>query len=198
MGWHLTVAVPWQNALGLAVSDGPGLPFKRTSRFPVVPLDETDPYTISYPWVLAEEGRFRMWYGSNIAWGSVKEDMRHLIKYADSDDGIHWRRNNTVAIDFKSPEEYAICKPCVRRTGSRYQMWFCARGQAYRIGYAESADGITWERMDEAAGIDVSESGWDSDMIEYPFVFDHKGERYLLYAGNGFGRTGFGIAVLER
>jgi hypothetical protein len=76
-------------------------------------------------------------------------------------------------------------------------MWFCARGQAYRIGYAESDDGVAWTRMDEAAGIDVSESGWDSDMIEYPFVFDHKGDRYLLYAGNGFGRTGFGLAILD-
>jgi hypothetical protein len=139
-----------------------------------------------------------MWYGSNIAWGPVKQDMRHLIKYAESDDGIRWTRRNVVAIDFKSPDEYAICKPCVRRTGARYQMWFCARGQAYRIGYAESDDGITWQRMDEAAGIDVSESGWDSHMVEYPFVFDHKGDRYLLYAGDGFGRTGFGLAILER
>jgi len=197
MGWHLTVAVPWQNALGLAVSEAPGEPFRRASRFPVVPLDETDPYTISYPWVLEDGGRFRMWYGSNIAWGPAKEDMRHLIKYAESDDGIHWRRDDMVAIDFKSADEYAICKPCVRGSHGRYQMWFCARGQAYRIGYAESADGITWQRMDEAAGIDVSPSGWDSEMIEYPFVFDHKGDRYLLYAGNGFGQTGFGLAVLQ-
>ena len=34
-------------------------------------------------------------------------------------------------------------------------------------------------------------------MIEYPFVFDHKGQRYMLYNGNGNGQTGFGLAVLE-
>jgi hypothetical protein len=34
-------------------------------------------------------------------------------------------------------------------------------------------------------------------MIEYPCVFDHGGRRYLLYSGNGFGKAGFGIAVLE-
>ncbi len=34
-------------------------------------------------------------------------------------------------------------------------------------------------------------------MIEFPFVFDHKDKRYLLYAGNGFGKTGFGLAILE-
>lgn len=128
MGWHLTVRVPWQNALGLAISDGPRMPFRRWSRFPVVPLDETDPYTISYPWVLRENGMFRMWYGSNIAWGSRREDMRHLIKYAESSDGISWQRRDIVAVDFGFPGEYAMCKPCVLKDGATYKMWFCSRG----------------------------------------------------------------------
>ena len=79
-------------------------------------------------------------------------------------------------------------------------MWFSCRsgkGETYRIGYADSPDGIAWTRRDGAAGIDISASGWDSEMIEYPFVFDHKGERYMLYNGNGYGKTGFGLAVLE-
>jgi predicted GH43/DUF377 family glycosyl hydrolase len=194
MGWHLTVSVPWQNAIGLAVSDGSDGPFVRHARFPIVPLDETDPYTISYPWVSNESGKFRMWYGSNIAWGPVKEDMRHLIKYAESDDGIHWVRKNQVAIDFSGPQEYAICKPCVVKDGDGYKMWFCARGKAYRIYYAESEDGISWSRQAEP-DLSVSESGWDSEMVEYPFVFDHRGARYILYSGNTFGRTGFGLAV---
>ncbi|HEV7877725.1 hypothetical protein [Bradyrhizobium sp.] len=194
MGWHLTVSVPWQNAIGLAVSEQPNGPFVRHARFPVMPLDETDPYTISYPWVFCDNGKFRMWYGSNIAWGPVKEDMRHLIKYADSDDGIHWVRNDRIAIDFSGPEEYAICKPCVMRDADGYKMWFCARGKAYRIYYAESGDGINWRRRAEP-DLSVSESGWDSEMVEYPFVFDHGGARYILYAGNAFGRTGFGLAV---
>jgi hypothetical protein len=197
MGWHLTVRVPWQNALGLAISDGPDQPFRRVSRFPIVPLDETDPYTISYPWVAHEDGRFRMWYGSNVQWGARKEDMRHLIKYAESADGIHWDRRDVVAIDFEGPEEYAICRPCVVADRDRLRMWFCSRGTAYRIRYAESADGVAWRRMADPAAIDVSAGGWDSEMIEYPCVFDHKRSRYMLYAGNGFGRTGFGLAVLD-
>jgi predicted GH43/DUF377 family glycosyl hydrolase len=197
MGWHLTVTVPWQNALGLAVSEGMAKPFHRYSRFPIVELSEIDPYTISYPWVVLENGKFRMWYGSNIAWGAKKEDMRHLIKYAESDDGIHWVRHSAVAIDFSGPEEYAICKPCVRLDSNVYRMWFCARGKAYRVYYAESSDGITWHRT-AAPDLEVSDSGWDSEMVEYPFVFDHNGERYMLYSGNGFGKTGFGIAVLDR
>lgn len=197
MGWHLTVRVPWQNQLGLAISDGPGQPFKRHSRFPILPLDESDPFTISYPWVLHEGGRFRMWYGSNIAWGKVKEDMRHLIKYAESDDGVHWERKNLVCIDFADAEEYAICKPCVVKDADAYRMWFCSRGERYRIRLATSQDGLTWARQGVQDAIDVAVSGWDSDMIEYPCVFDHKGSRYLLYSGDGYGREGFGIAIWE-
>jgi hypothetical protein len=197
MGWHLTQRVPWQNQLGLAISEGPGEPFKRASLFPILPLNEVDPYTISYPWVLRENGVFRMWYGSNIAWGRVKEDMRHLIKYAESDDGVHWERKDVVAIDFASPDEYAICKPCVIKDGATYKMWFCSRGARYRIRVAESRDGRVWTRIGERDAIDVSAEGWDSDMIEYPCVFDHDGRRYLLYAGAGYGREGFGLAVWE-
>lgn len=195
MGWHLTVTVPWQNAIGLAVSETPASPFLRHSRFPVAALDEIDPYTISYPWVAVENGRFRMWYGSNIVWGAKKEDMRHLIKYAESDDGIHWTRRNTVAIDFAGPQEYAICKPCVMKRDNVYRMWFSARGVAYRIYCAVSPDGVDWERAPDPV-LEVSASGWDSEMVEYPFVFEHKSETYMLYAGNGFGQTGFGVAVL--
>jgi len=63
-------------------------------------------------------------------------------------------------------------------------MWYSYRGRnnikTYRIGYAESFDGLQWIRKDDDVGIDVSKTGWDSEMICYPFVFDYKEERYML------------------
>lgn len=197
MGWNLTVTVPWKNAIGLAVSESADSPFKRVSRFPIVPLDEIDPYTISYPWVMKDEGRYRMWYGSNLRWGREKRDMLHVIKYAESADAVHWEKNDRIAIDSESPDENAICKPCVVKDADCYRMWFCSRGEKYRIQHAVSEDGSTWTRLGRDEGIDVSPTGWDSDMIEYPAVFDHGGRRLMLYAGNDFGKTGFGLAVLE-
>jgi hypothetical protein len=35
-------------------------------------------------------------------------------------------------------------------------------------------------------------------MIAYPAVFDLGGRRYMLYNGNGFGATGFGLAELSQ
>jgi len=124
--------------------------------------------------------------------------MAHLIKYAESDDAIHWKRNGIIALNFKNQSEYAMSRPCVVKESGLFKVWYSFRGESYRIGYAESEDGIIWSRKDEKVGIDVSESGWDSEMIEYPFVFDHKGGRYMLYNGDGYGKTGIGLAVLDR
>lgn len=197
IGWNLGVTVPWRNSIGLALSEDDGESFERISIAPIVDRSEVDPYTLSYPWVLREADSWRMWYGSNLHWGSDKSDMDHRIKCARSDDGRTWSRDGKVVIDPKSASEYAFARPCVVRDPDLYRMWYAFRGDAYRIGYAESSDGITWTRLDADAGIGPSTGQWDGESIEYPAVFDHSGHRYLLYCGNGYGRTGFGIAVLD-
>ena len=81
------------------------------------------------------------------------------------------------------------------------EMWFSyrtGRGTPYQIGYASSDDGNNWDFRPDKSGINISPAGWDSEMIEYPFVFDHEGDRFLIYNGNGFGKTGFGLAILEK
>ncbi len=197
LGWNLGITVPWRNSIGLAISESTEGEFVRYSQAPVLDRSKEDPYSISYPCVLVDGGQWRMWYGSNLGWGPRQTDMAHLLKYAESDDGVHWRRDGKIAVGFNADDEYAMSKPCVIREGGRYRMWYSYRGAAYRIGYAESDDGRTWMRRDELAGISVSDSGWDSEAVEYPFVFDHGGCRYMLYNGNRYGLTGLGIAQLE-
>jgi hypothetical protein len=197
LGWNLGVTVPWRNSIGLGISNDVQSSFKKYTEAPILDRSAVDPYSISYPFVLKEDEIYRMWHGSNLSWGEKQEDMAHIIKYAESRDGIHWNRQGHIALNFKNPQEYAISRPCVIKEKNIYKMWYCYRGR-YRIGYAESHDGIDWIRKDEDVGIDVSPDGWDSEMVCYPFVFDHKGQRYMLYNGNGYGKTGFGLAILEQ
>ena len=197
LGWNLGVTVPWRNSIGLAIEDRVTAKFDRFSKAPLLDRHHVDPFSISYPFVMEDNGRYRMWYGSNLRWGKEQKDMAHVIKYAESYDAIHWERHGIIALNFRNKGEYAMSRPCVIKEDGIYKMWYSYRGESYRIGYAESNDGIEWVRKDEEVGIDVSESGWDSQMVEYPFVFDHKGRRYMFYNGNDYGKTGIGLAVLD-
>lgn len=198
IGWNLGVTVPFRNSIGLATSvEGDG--FIQYSKGPIVDRSMHEPHFCASCCVLPGSDVWRMWYLSCTGWkvDCGKPVHKYHIKYAESKDGIHWRRNGVVAIDFANEEEYAISRPSVIHDHGRWKMWYSYRGLSYRIGYAESDDGRNWRRLDDQVGIDTSKSGWDSEMIEYPFVFDHQGQRYMLYNGNDFGKSGFGIAVLR-
>lgn len=196
-GWNLTLGAPFNNSIGVAeYRDGA---FTRLGAGPVMTRTLHEPYSCASPCVLFEGGRFRMWYASMDRWEhQAGGELRHYynIKYAESTDGTAWSRSGSVAIDYAGTNEYAFGRPFVVREEGEYRMWYSVRGNAYRIGYAVSTDGFQWERRDAEAGIDVSTTGWDSEMIEYPCIFDAAGHRYMLYNGNGFGRTGIGLAIL--
>jgi len=197
-GWSLGTTVPFYLYIGLAFSEDGGESFHRISTAPILDRSDVDPYLAASPCILVENNTWRMWYVSGVKWKLENGQPKHYyhIKYAESKNGVIWDRAGVVCIDFKSDVEYAIARPCVLKENGIYKMWYSYREKSYRIGYAESKDGLSWERKDECAGIDVSESGWDSEMIEYAFVFDHKGQRYMLYNGNDYGKTGIGLAVL--
>jgi hypothetical protein len=199
IGWSRGVSVPFYTFIGCATSEDGGHTFTRVSDAPVVERGPHDPFFTTSPWVLVENGLWRMWYASGTGWQPREGGPQHRyhIRYAESDDGITWRRAGRVCVDHEGDDEYAIARPCVVRDGERYRMWYSYRGDAYRIGYAVSADGLEWERKDADAGIDVSPEGWDSEMIEYPCVFEHESDWFLLYNGNGYGATGIGLAVLQ-
>ena len=76
-------------------------------------------------------------------------------------------------------------------------MWFSfvhASIGKYRIGYAESIDGYSWERTDAEDKIHT-DNQHAKDMICYPNVFLYKNRMYMLYNGDNFGYMGFGLAV---
>jgi hypothetical protein len=171
LGWNLGVTVPWRNSIGLAISRDGELNFEKHSAAPLLDRSPVDPFSISCPWVFQRGlDDWLMWYGSNLTWGTGKkqEEMAHLIKFAHSKDGIHWRREGRIALAFRHESEYAMSKPTVVKDGDLFRMWYSFRGPAYRIGYAESLDDLEWMRLDERAGISVSDDGWDSETVEYP------------------------------
>jgi len=200
MGWQCPPGEHWRGEVGrLILTSESSLELERDR--PFMALDEHDPISLSYPWVEPSGNRgFRMWYGSAVIWDAGNGEMVHVIKEAASDDGHHWSRGE-VAIPYEIGVAQAFSRPTlIKEESGEHRMWFSygsGTGTTYRIGYANSPDGKVWELRLEETGIDVSASGWDSEMIEYPFVFKHEDDTYMLYNGNGYGQTGFGLAILE-
>ena len=207
IGWTVRTTVPFHNSIGLAISDDSGKTFHRFSDGPIFGPTYKEPYFTGTSCVIVEGGVWRNWYLSCTKWIVIngKPEPFYHLKYAESNDGVNWCREGKVAIDYKSSEEAGIAKASVLRDSNGvYKMWYSYRSgtkyrtnkaASYRIGYAESGDGFSWRRMDELAGIDVSEKGWDSEMIEYPHVLRVESKLYMFYNGNDFGRSGFGYAT---
>ena len=138
-----------------------------------------------------------MWYVSASEWRVEGDAVKHYydIRHAESSDGIRWRPTGHVCITYAREDEHAFSRPFVIHEAGLYRMWYAFRGARYRLGYAESRDGLSWVRQDERAGLEPAASGFDSEMLCYPWLTSHAGRRYLLYNGNGYGRTGIGLAV---
>lgn len=200
MGWQSPKYGHWRGDIGRLIVQ-PDLTLELDADYPFMESDVVDPISLSYPWVLENPAcGYQMWYGSTVAWDAGNGEMLHVINYATSQDGHSWNREG-LAVPYELGKAQAFSRPTVAyNNNGGLEMWFSYRsgsGEKYRIGHAVRSNDRSWVLSLETAGIDVSPSGWDSEMIEYPFVFDHKGQRYMLYNGNGYGQTGFGLALLE-
>ena len=195
-GWMPTKLTPFQNHVGLSVLENGS--FKRVSRAPILERNNDDYLSIGSTCVVVEDELWRMWYTSFTSWGESADEHKHhyIIKYAESNDGLHWIRENKICINIQNDDEHSICRPTVLKLDNKYHMWYSYKGEDYRIGYAISEDGVDWVRKDEQVKLDLSNSGWDSQSHAYPHVFRYQNALYMLYCGNNYGKEGLGIARL--
>lgn len=198
--------VPYRMSVGLARSLDGGLTFERLFEGPVVDRTPLEPYMTMAPNMLFERGVWTMWYGSGTGWVEIdgKFEPTYQIKLAYSDDGVAWRQTNHVCIP-KLDELEANTRPAVLRTQDGYEMWFCYRSSrgyrdgegSYRIGYATSLDGRTWDRRPDPDGLAPTGEGWNSATMAYPSVVVDGARKIMFHNGDGFGRSGVGVAILD-
>lgn len=204
IGYQRSVVSPYLLFSGVATSSD-GVTFERYSNVPV--LERTsDEYIIrSAPTVIEEDGGYRAWYVSASGWEKMTRGIFagrvmpvYVIRHARSADGLKWTADPGICIGPQSDDEFGFGRPWVVRNGSGYRIYYSRRTRStpYRIGCAESEDGLHWVRKDADVRMDVSETGWDSEMICYAAVITTKYGTTMFYNGNRNGETGFGCAVL--
>ncbi len=206
-GWTRCESVPFNVAIGVATSLDEGKTFSKLGKGPVLSYSPSEPFVVSGPKIRQFNGRWYLWYIAGRKWKLVdgRAEPVYKIRMASSSDGLQWTRHDKDLIPSRIEEDEAQASPDVFHANGTYHMFFCYRYSSryrgkengYRIGYASSTNLTDWTRDDTKAGLDVSESGWDAEMVSYPHVFAVDGKTYLAYLGNQVGRHGFGLAVLD-
>ncbi|WP_456399945.1 hypothetical protein [Persephonella sp.] len=200
-GFQICKKIRYYLLSGLAVSKDRGVSFKRLSKTPILERSNDEYFLRSAPFVLKENNLYKMWYVAGSEWIEVngKQVPKYNIRYLESKDGINWGEKGIICIDFQNDDEHGFGRPWILKDGNLYRMFYSirTRPKGYRLGYAESKDGINWIRKDDEIGIDVSEEGWDSKTICFSAVVRYKDRVYMFYNGNNFGEDGFGYAILE-
>ena len=208
-GWSRRISVDIETSIGLAISNDGGLTFTRIGDGPVLSSTLDEPFLVGDPFVLKFNNAYHMWYIYGVRWienplNQVKERV-YKIGHATSRDCISWVKTNRQIIEDILNDDECQALPSVIFNKDKYHMVFCYRKaigfrdnskDSYRLGYAYSNDGLIWKREDEKMDINTTAGDWDSDMMCYPHLTICNDKIYLLYNGNNFGRTGFGVAEL--
>jgi len=206
-GWTRCVSVPFDVAIGRAISRDGGVTFEKQGKGPMLAAAVDEPFVISGPKIRKFGGRWFLWYIAGTKWIATagRAEPVYRIRMASSADGITWTRHHRELIAPRLEADECQASPDVIEAHGKFHMFFCYRHsldyrnreRGYRIGYASSTDLEHWTRDDDRAGLDVSSEGWDAEMVSYPHVFALDGVTYMLYLGNQVGRHGFGLARLE-
>jgi hypothetical protein len=207
IGVNTSTTVHMRNAIGLAISHDNGFTFERAYEGAIIDRSKDEPYYIGAVDVIKYLDKWYVYYTCGSEWKIIngKPEIFYHVKFGESLDGINWLRNNILAIPPVNEFE-ATARPCVLYEDGIFKMWYSKRSlynfrndvnSSYRAGYAESIDGMIWNRKDEELSLEVSNEGWDSEMIAYPYVIKIKDKYIMFYNGNSFGKTGFGYAILD-
>lgn len=199
VGFELCHRIRYRLLTGLAISTDNGNTFQRAQATPVLERSPHEQFFRCGPWVEWEDDRFRMWYVAGSEWETIdgKQMPVYDIRYAESDDGLQWPAQGRIVMPVVLENEHGFGRPVVRRRPDGYRMFYSIRKRdpaRYRLGYAQSRDGLAWHRLDADMGLQVTDGAWDGEATSYGIDIEAGGKTWLLYNGNDFGGTGFGIA----
>jgi predicted GH43/DUF377 family glycosyl hydrolase len=145
-----------------------------------------DALSLLYPNVIASDGGYLMHY-------TGFDGQAFGVGRATSPDGTTWTRSPAVAVlavgaaaEF---DNHAVAQPCAVVIDSRVLVWYggydtsVANPGPYRIGLAESDDGIVYRR--KGVTLDLEPSGVEAWSTRDPAVVRWKGQWWMAYAAMG-------------
>jgi predicted GH43/DUF377 family glycosyl hydrolase len=157
---------------------------------------EWDDHCAAFAAVIHDGTEFRMWYVGN-------DGEFGRVGYATSPDGSTWTKHSgNPVMDPGAPgafDDLGVWPGTVLFDGARYRMWYTgAHGTVssdwdWRIGYAESFDGLNWVRQ-LLPVLDLG-VGWEDTIVYAPSVLFDGARYHMWYTGAGnFASIGYAFS----
>ncbi len=136
------------------------------------------------PKVIFQNNLYRIWFASS-DWAINKIQ----INYSESIDGVNWSKpiNNVIPTTFDWENNRGISFPTTLFIKNKYRMWYGANGKynsstRWRIGYAESDDGIKWTK--HPVPVMEADQVWEGVDVGNPTVLYEDGIYHMWYHGD--------------
>jgi predicted GH43/DUF377 family glycosyl hydrolase len=128
---------------------------------------------------LKEGDTYRMW----VSWRP-----KQSVALVESPDGIIWSEPPRIVLGplEGSNWEQDMNRPVVIKRDDTYQMWYTGQAQEHSwIGYATSADGVTWKRM-SARPVLSPDKPWEKVAVMCPdVIWDAEAKLYRMWYSGG-------------
>jgi len=158
---------------------------------------EWDSHYITDPYVIFDNGLYKMWYSSPKSSGG-----RMHIGYAISSDGVNWRKSKDNPVLYSGMpgdwDIHGVIDPSVLYDNGIYKMWYVGLLNSHmRPMYAESNDGMDWTKIDSVNPLlDIGPPGsWEAEDIGYKAVTKIDTTFYMWYMGRDFEDIKYGIGL---
>lgn len=131
--------------------------------------------------VIKESSTYKMWYvGGN---GTCSK-----IGYATSTDGTNWSKYSENPVlspgSAGSWDDANLSSAWVINDSGTYKMWYTgASGATYKIGYANSSDGLCWTKYASNPVVSTGASSWEQTSVAFPSVVKVGNEYRMWYSG---------------
>ncbi len=201
-GFQLGHKIRHYNFGGLAVSDD-FVNFKRVSQSPVLDRSDEGLYVRAGQSIILEKNLYKTVYSAGSGWALAGDKQRPIydIYYQESSDPTTFSSKGSLIVKHNPEIEHGLGRPQIIKYENIYLTFYTRRvlNMKYSFGCAVSKDCRKWDKLDNQIIVPHgAENEFDSEMVYFPSALHFKDNLfYLFYSGNGFGKEGLGILLIE-